>query len=126
LTKSQLALVEQNARKNFALVEEKRYRSPMNDRIDREALRQWLKESGQSREWLATQCGVAKATVDSWLSTRPIAKTVIPTLRRLMGNAPELAFKLTLQEWEEIRSAAAAEGMTPMTWISKAIKQSLK
>ncbi|MBE5697706.1 hypothetical protein [Akkermansia sp.] len=51
------------------------------------AVKSWLKATGKNRDWLATQCGVSKRTVDCWFSSSgKIPAKAILILQSLMSE----------------------------------------
>ena len=38
-------------------------------RVTKNEIKNWMKENNIERAWLAKECGVSKATVDTWLSS---------------------------------------------------------
>lgn len=56
---------------------------------DREQIKVWIKTQTEGREWLADQCGVAKTTVDQWLSKKEIPVAQHHKIAQLMGQSDE-------------------------------------
>ena len=38
-------------------------------RVTKDEIKNWMRENNLERAWLAKECGVSKATVDTWLSS---------------------------------------------------------
>lgn len=50
-------------------------------------IKEWLKGIGENRFWLADQCGVAKVTIDKWLSSeRDIPAKALLIIQRIMDE----------------------------------------
>jgi hypothetical protein len=86
-----------------------------------EQIKQWLKESGHDRHWLADKCGVHKSTVDGWLSNRPIPRQADTAIKAMMMEGTSLNPKFTLDQFSRIQQRAKSEGMTVEQWIAKAV-----
>ena len=54
----------------------------------KEDIKEWLRTTGRSRQWLADQCGsVSKRTVDNWLSSpKEIPLATVALIGRLMED----------------------------------------
>ncbi len=80
----------------------------------KEEIREWLRENGKNREWLADQCGVHKTTVNNWFSNRPIPGSSLATIRILMDQKPTAAeaglIQFSANEYERIESARLFAG----------------
>ncbi|MBT9449812.1 hypothetical protein ICN84_06945 [Akkermansia glycaniphila] len=86
--------------------------------LTRQKIKDWLKEIGKNRYWLAEQCNVSKKTVDSWLSSnQPVSPKVIKIIEGLMvqhgqeqTNKPRISYddiisftvRMTEDEWNEL------------------------
>lgn len=79
-------------------------------------IKMWLKQNGLTRDWLADQCGVAKRSVDGWLSggrlngtpKRLVACIIKITDLQNQQTKPiermeTLVLQFTQQEWKEIQ-----------------------
>ena len=93
----------------------------------REDLKDWMGKSGKGREWVAERVGVAKGTLDKWMSYKPIPKKKQKLLRELMEKEQqpkqvEISMDFTPEQLEMIRQAAALRGETPGEWCVRAIK----
>ncbi len=93
----------------------------------REDLKDWMGKSGKGREWVAERVGVAKGTLDKWMSYKPIPKKKQKLLRELMEKEQqpkqvEISMDFTPEQLEMIRQAAALRGETPGEWCERAIK----
>lgn len=84
-------------------------------------IKQWLKETGKDRAWLAEKCGVSKSTVDGWMAGRTIPKPAIVTISSLMFEETSLSPKFTLDQFSKIQQRAKAEGVSVEEWIAKVI-----
>lgn len=86
-----------------------------------------MKEHGKSREWVAERLGMAKGTLNRWMSTTPIPEKKQKLLRELMEKEQqpkqvEISMDFTPEQLEMIRQAAALRGETPGEWCERAIK----
>lgn len=99
--------------------------------MDKKEVKAWLKAIGQDREWLASQVGAARLTINTWLSTaRPIPRRAQVLIASLMEQypagtpassipgTPENTLVLTADEstfdaWNE---AAARDGKLLRQW----------
>ncbi|WP_297546051.1 helix-turn-helix transcriptional regulator [uncultured Akkermansia sp.] len=93
----------------------------------RSDFKQWMKEHGKSREWVAGRLGMAKGTLNRWMSTTPIPEKKQKLLRELMEKEQqpkqvEISMDFTPEQLEMIRQAAALRGETPGEWCERAIK----
>ena len=89
-------------------------------------IKNWLKHSGQSREWLATQCRVSPTTVDGWLSAnRRIPGPSLAIIEELMNNKRAINPKISLSDYARIQKAADSQGITVIQWIENAIQKAL-
>lgn len=100
----------------------------------REDIKAWLKRQPKgSREWLGNQCGVAKKTVDNWLSGQEIPESAMSLISRLMADdrSPEatpadlsqVTLRITtdeLNDWSRAFKASDAE--TLEDWALDAIR----
>lgn len=86
----------------------------------------WLKQTGNSRTWLAQQCRVSASTVDGWLSAgRPIPGPALAIIEDLMANRLSINPKLTLSDYSRVQKAAEQQGISVTQWIENAIKNAL-
>lgn len=99
---------------------------------EKEEIKAWLKRTNREREWLGEQVGVAKRTVDNWLSSpKEIPTGKLNLIQRLMqeDQAREAARRLALLPQSQIFSlevdlptfraysaAAKADGKTLEEW----------
>lgn len=106
------------------------------------SIKQWLKDIGKNRDWLAEQCGVTRGGINTWLSTsRPIPRQSGRLIERLMSqhpatdNAPETppsaadnAITLTVDDatFDAWNKAATAEGKLLRKWCVDVINESLE
>lgn len=61
---------------------------PIQGRVTKEDIKQWLKNERKDREWLAEQCCIGKRAVDKWLSTaREIPPAKLKLIEQLMEKA---------------------------------------
>lgn len=85
----------------------------------RDEIKQWLKLTGHSRQWLADKCAVKKATVDGWLgksSKKAIPGPACLIIRGLIDN-PKASPDFDLDQYEKIERLAKAEGKTVKQWM---------
>lgn len=93
-----------------------------------EQIKDWLKKIEKDRFWLAEQCGVAKSTVDGWMSKkskRPIPKPSQAIISGLMYNDSPFAPKFKLEEFAKIQQRAKLENISVDAWIERAILAAL-
>jgi hypothetical protein len=89
-------------------------------------IKTWLKHSGQTREWLATQCRVSPTTVDGWLSAnRRIPGPSLAIIEELMNNKRSINPKLSLSDYARVQKAAESSGQSVTQWIENAIQKAL-
>lgn len=87
-------------------------------------IRNWLKDNGKDRQWLAEQVGASKSTVDGWLSGRPIPAPTQKLIEIALAKPPPIRPEMSWREWEEINERAKAEQMDPDAWvIAAALKE---
>lgn len=56
----------------------------------KEEIKEWLKEIGKDRFWLAQECGVTKPSVDGWFTTRGnVPAKALLVIQQLMDAAPK-------------------------------------
>ncbi len=87
-------------------------------------IKQWLKQSGHDRQWLAGNCGVSKSTVDGWLSpngARNIPKPSQSIIAALMYKEKPIEPRFTVEQYARIQKAAKNAGMEVDQWIEQAI-----
>lgn len=84
-------------------------------------IKQWLKETGKDRVWLAEKCGVSKSTVDGWMAGRTIPRPAAATINSLMFAETPLSPKFTLEQFSRIQQRDKAEGVSVEEWIAKVI-----
>lgn len=59
-------------------------------RVTKNEIKNWMKENNLERAWLAKECGVSKATVDTWLSSdRGVPSKAQLTIQTLIFKSPE-------------------------------------
>ncbi len=81
--------------------------------IEKARLKSWLAGIPNGRQWLAEQCGVSKATVDGWCSTRIIPGPAIRIITQLMvGTATrhQVTISLSPDEYALVETATAMGG----------------
>jgi hypothetical protein len=89
-------------------------------------IKMWLKHTGQTRAWLATQCRVSPTTVDGWLSAnRSIPGPSLAIIEELMSNRRTVNPKLSLSDYARVQRAADTEGISVTQWIENAIRKTL-
>ena len=89
-------------------------------------IKMWLKHTGQSRAWLATQCRVSPTTVDGWLSAnRPIPGPSLAIIEELMSTRRTVNPKLSLSDYARVQRAAETQGISVTHWIENAIQKAL-
>jgi hypothetical protein len=94
--------------------------------ISPDAIKAWLKKTGNTRNWLADQCLVSKQTVDGWLSAgRPIPGSSRRIVDRLMNGSPQVNPSLTLEQYAKAQKIAESQGKSLTQWIEDLIKNSL-
>ena len=82
--------------------------------ITPQKIKDWLKTSGHSREWLAEKLLVSKATIDGWLApSRPIPSTKLAFIKKLM-----LPQKNTLPPIKHDDVIAFTVRFTPEEWAA--------
>lgn len=91
-------------------------------RLTKNQIRDWLLEKKRDREWLATQCGVSKGTVDQWFAERGFSESALATIDKLM-QIDKLAahqpadetglIQFTTAEFERLEKARVAVGAPP-------------
>lgn len=85
--------------------------------MDKNEIAEWLDAIGKDRDWLASQCGTKKRTIDSWFSTRgfpPWAAKMIENLQRSTAPQSTGNFKVSFsaEEFERIEEARLVTGHT--------------
>jgi hypothetical protein len=99
---------------------------------DKEAIKEWLRENGRDRNWLAQACGVGKRTVDNWLSSpRAIPHKALRIIAQLTnGLSDEAAQNLVLQldqpTFERFNRAAMTQGLTITEWAVEALNRTTR
>jgi len=94
--------------------------------MDDTEVREWLKATNRSRDWLAVECNVSAATVKGWLSAgKPITGAAEALIRRLMHSGIKLDPEFTLEEWDRIKAHASAAGLSPHAWIKQVLKDEI-
>ena len=91
----------------------------------KEDIKEWLRETGKDRAWLAKQCFVSKRQVDNWLSAnRPIPDIKLDKIKKLMEpsspdvtgecrGALDLVLKLDAETYGQFAAWAAQSGFEP-------------
>jgi hypothetical protein len=91
--------------------------------IKNQLVKDWLKERGHSRSWLAAQCGVSKKTVDNWLSAgRPINASAATIINQLMIGRRSINPQIDLETFEAFRALCCREKRSPEEKIAELIK----
>jgi transcriptional regulator with XRE-family HTH domain len=82
-------------------------------------IKQWLKEHGRDRQWLADRCGVSLPTVHGWLSS---GRRMSDSAKKLCEAAilgpyvPKIEF--SYDEWVAIQNAARKAGADDISaWL---------
>jgi hypothetical protein len=89
---------------------------------DKEAIKEWLRENGRDRSWLAQACGVGKRTVDNWLSSpRAIPHKALRIIEQLMSEhtgstLQNLVLQVDPPTFERYNRAAMSRGLTITAW----------
>lgn len=79
----------------------------------KDTIKQWLKTHGLDRDWLATQIGVNKRTVDNWLSTsKEIPEIKLALIRKVMSEA-EAAEAARKQQLDPVAQVFSVEVSLP-------------
>ena len=83
--------------------------------MDKDKLKDWLATESHDREWLATQLGCSKGTVDQWFS-RGFPDWATKSIERLMrpaGTADSSGFEVSFsaREFEQIEEARKLLGI---------------
>lgn len=94
-----------------------------------EKIKQWLKDNDTNRAELAAAVGVAKRTVDNWLSgAQPIPERKLALINEMMEDGEKtslvvninsvevIVIRVTPDELAQIAAAAAAARMTLENW----------
>lgn len=101
----------------------------------KEEIKDWLKDIGKTRQWLADQCGVKYLVVNNWFSkSRTIPKKALIIIDNLM-NQPQPAddsqisiadldinLKVSHDKFLEFNNYAKACGMNIVDWIIYALE----
>lgn len=102
---------------------------------EKETIKNWLRTTGRSRDWLASECSVEKRTVDNWLSSpRKVPEKALRLITNLIrsdgeasggGNAKRQNLVLELDEisFELFNLAALSRGLTIKEWAIDTLKQ---
>lgn len=81
--------------------------------MDKNDIRSWLENRGQTREWMAREIGVSKGTVDQWFS-KGFPEWAVKAIQRLDGIAvdPSAGLEVTFSaaEFERIEKARDLSG----------------
>ena len=92
--------------------------------IKNQTVKDWIKEQGHSRSWLAAQCGVSKKTVDNWLSAgRPINASAATIINQLMIGRRSINPKIDLETFEAFR---ALDDDGKAAWLAYIVAMSLE
>jgi len=111
-----------SAQEEFAICSKKVYSPGMNPT----KIKLWLSQSGHSREWLSKKLGVAKKTVDGWLSAgRTIPGPALKMIEDLMKDGPSVQPKFTLEQVSKMQEAARKAGQSLEEWTAAAILEKL-
>lgn len=99
----------------------------------KERIKDWLKEQGFTRDWLAARCGVEVKTVNNWLSSpRPIPAKAILILHQLMEATAEsvqteptnvLIVKIDDHRFDAYSAKALEEGFTLRNWVINSLDE---
>ena len=91
----------------------------------KEDIKEWLRETGKDRAWLAEQCFVSKRQVDNWLSAnRRIPDIKLDKIKKLMEpsspdvtgecrGALDLVLRLDAETYGQFAAWAAQSGFEP-------------
>jgi len=99
---------------------------------DKEAIKEWLRENGRDRNWLAQACGVGKRTVDNWLSSpRAIPHKASRIIEQLIsGQSGQALQNLVLHvdppTFERYNRAAMGRGLTITEWAVDALNRAAR
>lgn len=97
------------------------------EHISGEEIKHWLSSNGKSREWLARQCHVSKATVNGWLSAgRTIPKPTLSILKSLMGRRISINPSLPISTFIKAQDLANQAHTTLDGWIEGLIDKEIK
>ena len=99
----------------------------------RKKIKDWLKETGMSRQELANKCFVKISTINNWLSTLPIPPAKLAIIENLMQqeaaqsisqHAEKTQWKIcsclvSHDEYKLIAAAAALDGLSVEEWCAQ-------
>ena len=95
--------------------------------MENEEVKEWLLSTGETREWLAQQCGVSLSTVNGWLSAnRPIPGPAMRLIERLRTGPPELNPRLSVSELLAAQQKAKALGVSLDQWLADLIRKDVQ
>jgi len=99
----------------------------------KDEIKAWLKRLGLSRDWLADRLGVAKPTVNTWLSTdRGIPEKVQLLIRQMIDDSEKIAdgittnvfsVECTLDQFRRFSRAALADGLILEDWALRVLDE---
>ena len=99
---------------------------------DKETIKEWLRENGRDRNWLAQACAVGKRTVDNWLSSpRPIPHKALRIIEQLMsehtgGALQNLVLHVDPPTFNRYNRAAMSRGLTITEWAVDALDRAAR
>lgn len=99
---------------------------------DKEAIKEWLRENGRDRNWLAQACGVGKRTVDNWLSSpRAIPHKALRIIEQLTSEPTgaalqNLVLHVDSPTFDRYNRAAMGRGLTITEWAVDALNRAAR
>lgn len=78
-------------------------------------LKNWMDDTGMTREQVAEKLGVPKRTLDNWFSAKEIPLTAQLLLARLIQESSTTAKALSLEQFELLRTGAELSGYASLT-----------
>lgn len=94
--------------------------------MEPDKIKDWLKEIGKDRNWLADQCGSSLPTINGWLSAgRPIPTPILKIINRLMTGGVSLNPNLSLETVLKAQQIAKRKGQTFDEWIGELIEKAV-
>lgn len=100
-------------------------------KVTQDSVKQWLKDHGRSRQWLADECESALQTINNWLGTdRGIPAKAVLIIERLMeadeakaadeaGIPQNLVLEFSKESFSQICDVALSEGKKPRDWAEE-------